>query len=302
MKKCFLTLLLATFCLAATAQEEQEPPSWIDVSWVNFVATGGTDENNALLQYMLFSEETVKAHEELFNNLLTLQEEIMQVYLNQTLPSYLQEMEDGLKQAREQLKNNPELLAQLDEAYKEFEKQKAEALREYTDGRTSYSFDPATMLRQLKALAINRKIYTGWSEAGNGLYAVIEVPRYASLKENAQYSATKITFDEKDRYRWSLIDGNGRQIVPPQYGPFNTNPLYGNCYPAEGLMCPYRQEADGSVNAGAIDYRGQVRIPFTYDEHVGMGEEGPVMKRYDGKLDFYNKNFQVIRTEERQKD
>ena len=110
--------------------------------------------------------------------------------------------------------------------------------------------------------------------------------------------ATNITIDEKDYYRWSLIDGNGRQIVPPQYGPFNTNILYGNCYPAYGLMCPYRQEADGSVNTGAIDYRGQVRIPFTYDKHIGMGDEGPVMKRYDGKLDYFNKLFQVIRTEE----
>ena len=298
MKKHFITLLLVALCLAATAQEEHEPPSWIDVSWVNFVATGGTDENNALLQYMLFSEETMKAHEELFDNLTTLQEEIMQVYLNKTLPSYLQEMEEGLKQAREQLKNNPEMLAQLDEAMREFEKEKAEALREHTDGRTSYSFDPAAMLLQLKPLAINHKVYTGWSEAGNGLYAVIEVPRYASLKENAHYSATNITIDEKDYYRWSLIDGNGRQIVPPQYGPFNTNILYGNCYPAYGLMCPYRQEADGSVNTGAIDYRGQVRIPFTYDKHIGMGDEGPVMKRYDGKLDYFNKLFQVIRTEE----
>ncbi|MCR5822521.1 MAG: hypothetical protein K6F85_06375 [Bacteroidales bacterium] len=298
MKKHFITLLLVALCLAATAQEEQEPPSWIDVSWVNFVATGGTDENNALLQYMLFSEETMKAHEELFDNLTTLQEEIMQVYLNKTLPSYLQEMEEGLKQAREQLKNNPEMLAQLDEAMREFEKEKTVALREHTDGRTSYSFDPAAMLLQLKPLAINHKVYTGWSEAGNGLYAVIEVPRYASLKENAHYSATNITIDEKDYYRWSLIDGNGRQIVPPQYGPFNTNILYGNCYPAYGLMCPYRQEADGSVNTGAIDYRGQVRIPFTYDKHIGMGDEGPVMKRYDGKLDYFNKLFQVIRTEE----
>lgn len=267
MKKAFLFFaLLAQFAIPR-AQEEAEDPFWADLSWIHFAATGGTDENNALLQYMLFTEETLEKNSEIFDQLQTLTEEVMQVYINQTLPDYLVEMEKELKETRERLKDNPQLLAQMDEAMREFEKQKQEALAQYTNDRRTYSYDPATMLQRLKLLAVNQKIYTGWSEAGNGLYAVTEVPRYASLKENAHYSHTKITVADKDRYRWGLIDGTGRQVLPPQYGKFNTNPIAGNCYPDDDVMFPYKQEADGKVYAGAVDYKGQVRIPYIYDDN-----------------------------------
>ena len=361
MKKILFCLALIAQCAIPHAQEAAEDPHWVNLSWIHFAATGGTDENNALLQYMLFTDETMEKNRELFDQLNTLMEEVLQVNINQTLPDYLVEMEKGLKETREKFKDNPQMLAQIDAAMKEFEKQKKEALAQYTNDRRTYTYDPATMLQRLKLLAVNQKVYTGWSEAGNGLYAVTEVPRYASLNENAHYSHAKITFDEKDYYRWGLIDGTGRQVLPPQYGQFNTNPIAGNCYPNDDVMFLYKQEADGKVYAGAVDYKGQVRIPFIYDEnrdevyhhqefvpfekkgkvgfvsinggrvsepfeyvsrkahaygwvvskdgknygfvssetgtlviplkYKGFWEEGPVMMRFDGKLDFYDENL-----------
>ena len=292
MKKTILMLLLAALCSAAAAQEESDPPQWVNLSWIHYAATGATDENNALLQYMLFSGETMEQNRELFDQLNTLMEEVLQVNINQTLPDNLVQIEKDLKEAREKFKDNPQLLAQMDEALKEFEQQKQEALAQYTNDRRTYSYDPATMLQRLKPLAVNHKVYTGWSEAGNGLFAVTEVPRYASLNENAHYSHTKITVADNDRYRWGLIDASGRQVLPPQYGPFNTNPIYGNCYPDDDVMFPYRQEADGKVYAGAVNYKGQVRIPYIYDENrdevYHHQEFVPFMK--DGKIGFVSIN------------
>ena len=372
MKKILFCLALIAQCAISHAQEAAEDPHWVNLSWIHFAATGGTDENNALLQYMLFTDETMEKNRELFDQLNTLMEEVLQVNINQTLPDYLVEMEKGLKETREKFKDNPQMLAQIDAAMKEFEKQKKEALAQYTNDRRTYTYDPATMLQRLKLLAVNQKVYTGWSEAGNGLYAVTEVPRYASLNENAHYSHAKITFDEKDYYRWGLIDGTGRQVLPPQYGQFNTNPIAGNCYPDDDVMFLYKQEANGKVYAGAVDYKGQVRIPFIYDEnrdevyhhqefvpfekkgkvgfvsinggrvtepfeyvsrkahaygwvvskdgknygfvssetgtlviplkYKGFWEEGPVMMRFDGKLDFYDENFRLLRTADAPKD
>ena len=134
----------------------------------------------------------------------------------------------------------------------------------------------------------------------------------------------------------------------------------------------YKQEADGKVYAGAVDYKGQVRIPFIYDEnrddvyhhqefvpfekkgkvgfvsinggrvtepfeyvsckahaygwlvskdgknygfvssktgtlavplkYSGFWEEGPALKRFDGKIDYYDENFRLIRTADAPKD
>ena len=133
-----------------------------------------------------------------------------------------------------------------------------------------------------------------------------------------------------------------------------------------------RIRRDGKVYAGAVDYKGQVRIPFIYDEnrdevyhhqefvpfekkgkvgfvsinggrvtepfeyvsrkahaygwvvskdgknygfvssetgtlviplkYKGFWEEGPVMMRFDGKLDFYDENFRLLRTVDAPKD
>jgi hypothetical protein len=265
MKRLFL--LLALVGTVARAQEEPVPPTWISVSWLNFVATGGTDHTHALIQYLMFSEQTMKDNEELFGQLNILLGEIQQADINQTLPETVKQMEAQIAQLREMAKEHPELKAAVDEATREFERQKRESMAEYVKPLAAYSYDPAMMLEKLKALAINNKVYTGCWEAGNGLYSVTEVPRYYDLRENDRYSHTQISFAEEDRYKWGLIDGNGRQVTPYQYSRCNTHPIYGNSFPEDDVMFLYKQDVDGSVHAGALDYRGQDRIPFIYDDN-----------------------------------
>ena len=44
---------------------------------------------------------------------------------------------------------------------------------------------------------------------------------------------------------------------------------------------------------------GTLVIPLKYK---GFWEEGPVMMRFDGKLDFYDENFRLLRTADAPKD
>jgi hypothetical protein len=250
----------------ARAQEEPEPPTWLNVSWISFVANGGTDRTNAPILYLLFADKTFKENEEFFGQVNTLLDEMAQEDINQAVPESIQLLEESINQMRETIKEHPEFEAQYKEAIKEFERQKKEAMDQYVKPSKSYSYDPATILNKLKAIAVNRKFYSGYWEAGNGLYCVTEVPRYCSLKENDRYSHTKITFDEKDRYKWGFIDENGRQVLPYQYSWVNANALFPDAFPDQDLIFIYKQDPDGSVHAGALNYRGQVRIPFIYDD------------------------------------
>ena len=270
--KRFLLLLVLALSMVARAQDESEaePPAWLNVSKLAFYASNGADRNNASIQYLMFAAKTCEDNQELFDQYNTLLDEIGQEEINQDLPESFRQMEEDIKQLREVAKEQPELKPQIDEAIREFERQKQEAMAEYVKPSKSYSYNPATILSRLKAIAINHKIYTGYWEAGNGLYSVTEAPRYCNLDEDDRYTHTKITFDEKDRYKWGLIDENGRQILPYQYSWVNANALYPDAFPELDLIFIYKQNPDGSVHAGAVNYRGQVRIPFIYDDQNGV--------------------------------
>ena len=275
--------------MVARAQDEPEPPTWLNISWLNFVAKGGTDQTHALIQYVIISDKTARDNEEFFGQLKTLLDEIAQEDINQVVPAHLKAMEEQINQMRAMLKDHPELKAAVDEAVREFERQKQEAMADYVKPSKSYSYDPATMLRKLKSLAVNRKAYTGYWEAGNGLYSVTEAPRYYDLRENDRYSHTKITYDEKDHYKWGLIDENGRQITPYQYSRVNAHALFPDAFPDQDIIFTYKQDVDGSVHAGALNYRGQVRIPFIYDDMLDVfhGEEALAFSK-NGKKGLVN--------------
>ncbi|MBP5488740.1 MAG: WG repeat-containing protein [Bacteroidales bacterium] len=272
--KRFLLLLALAWTTVAFAQDESEPqpPSWINVSKLAFVASHGTDRSNAPIQYLMFAEKTYEDNEELFNQLISLLDEIGQEEMNQAVPETIKQMDEDIKQLKETLKDNPnpEIQAALKEMIREFEQQKKDAMADYVKPSVSYSYDPAAMYRRLKALAINQKVYSGYWEAGNGLYSVTEVPRYCNLDEDDRYTHTKITFAEEDRYKWGLIDENGRQILPYKYGSVNVHHIYPDAFPELDLIFMYKQDPDGSVHAGAVNYRGQVRIPFIYDDQNGV--------------------------------
>lgn len=272
--KRFLLLLVLALSTVARAQDESEaePPAWFNVSKLAFYASNGADRDNAPIQYLMFAAKTCEDNQELFDQYNTLLDEIGQEEVNQAVPETLKIQEEAINELRRNLKDNPnpQLQAALNDMVREFERQKRESMAEYVKPSKSYSYNPATILSRLKAIAINHKIYTGYWEAGNGLYSVTEAPRYCNLDEDDRYTHTKITFAEKDRYKWGLIDENGRQILPYKYSWVNVHHIYPDAFPDLDLIILYKQESDGIVHAGAVNYRGQVRIPFIYDDPNGV--------------------------------
>ena len=270
--KRFLLLLALAAGIVARAQDEPEPPGWFNVSKLAFVANRGTDPANAPIQYMLFADKTVKENEELFNQYIALMDEIAQEDKNQVIPETLKVQEEVINELRHNLKDNPnpEIQAALNEMIREYERQKSEVLAENVKPSKSYTYDPATILRRLKAIAVNQKIYSGYWELGNGLYSVIEAPRSCNLEEDDKYSHTKINFAEEDRYKWGIIDENGRQILPYKYSWANAYALFPDAFPDLDIIFLYKQDPDGSVHAGIVNYRGQVRVPFIYDDLNGV--------------------------------
>ncbi len=266
--KQFLILLALVCTTVARAQEEPEPTGWYNVSKLAFVASGGSDRTLAPIQYMMFTDETVRENEDLFRRYEVLLDEIAQEEVNQVVPETIRIFEEQMVKMRALRQEHPELKEAIDEMEKEFERQKREAMAQYVKPSRSYSYDPAIILRRLKAIAVNQKIYSGYWEAGNGLYCVNESPRYCSLDEDDRYTHTKITVAEKDQYKWGFIDENGRQVTPFQYSWVNVHAIHPDAFPDLDLIFVYKREPDGSVHAGAINYRGGVRIPFVYDENL----------------------------------
>jgi len=191
--------------------------------------------------------------------------------VNQSVPTAF---DKGLAELQKKLKEHPELASVLKPAIEELEAQRKEAMEEYTTDKVATTTDPASLLKRLKALAINHKTYSGWTDIGNGLFAVTEAPRYSHAELERRLHNVKIPVES--RYTWGVITETGSQLLPPQYGSFNTNPILGNCYPDEDVMFLYKRESDGSVHSGAVDYSGRVRIPFIYDKNrddVYRGQE-----------------------------
>lgn len=265
--KRFLILFALVCTTVGRAQEEPEPPSWYNVSKLAFVASGGTDRALAPIQYMMFTDETVRENEDLFRRYEVLLDEIVQEEINQVVPETIRILEEQMVEMRALRQELPELKEAIEEMEREFERQKREAMAQYVKPSGSYSYDPQIILRRLKAIAVNQKIYSGYWEAGNGLYCVNESPRYCSLDEDDRYTHTKITVAEKDTYKWGFIDENGRQVTPFQYSWVNVHAIHPDAFPDLDLIFVYKREPDGSVHAGAINYRGGVRIPFVYDEN-----------------------------------
>ncbi|MBQ3977019.1 MAG: hypothetical protein II686_06315, partial [Bacteroidales bacterium] len=131
--KRFLILLALVCATVARAQEEPKPPGWYNVSKLAFVASGGSDRALAPIQYMMFTDETVRENEDLFRRYEVLLEEIAQEEVNQVVPETIRIQEEAINELRQNLKDNPnpQLQAALNDMVREFERQKREALSQY---------------------------------------------------------------------------------------------------------------------------------------------------------------------------
>lgn len=122
----------------------------------------------------------------------------------------------------------------------------------------------AVLLKQLTSIAINRKVYTGYKDIGGGLFAVKTGACYSPLDPNA---FSPVQTDAQNEYTWGAIDYSGNTVLGFKYKDIDK---YCEEY---DIIFLQGKEKDGTVRAGA---RG-----------------------YDGKLDVFDKSFNLVRTENR---
>ena len=283
MKRITITFLSILIPLLALAQEREM--LWENVTALHFAATGGTDQGHALQQYLLFDEAVLNRNRDLYDRYYAFAKEFSQMTMNQRIPEGMAEMDEAVKQIRKMMKEHPELADQLKEALAEAEKAKAE-LGGYVDPSvSSYSGDPATLLRDLKKLAVNQKAYSGWRDIGGGLYAVADGPCYGPVQDDA---FSRPRFEEGQEYCWGVIDMNGHEVVPMKYRLIQA-------YEGQDIIFLAGKDASGRNRAGAVGYDGRVRIPFDYEDWTYVNtDEKTVSMVKDGRIGMLSFDAKVL--------
>lgn len=293
MKKLSFVLgLLSLLSLSVAAQEEREM-RWENVTALYFAATNGTDRENALQQYLLFDDAVLNDNQELISQYRTFVQEFGQMSLNAAVPEGVKEMDEGIAKVKQIIKEHPELAEELKEQIKELEAQKREFAGYVNDEVKEYTYDPATILKKLTQLAVNKKAYTGCKDIGKGLFAIAEGPCYGPV----QVKDISPVFQKGSEYTWGAIDSNGRQVIPAKYNDF---PEF---YPDLDIIVLTTKDKSGKFRAGACGYDGRVRIPFIYDEAFKRGsfiwtDNPPKFHLYifkkDGKYGFIGLDGEVL--------
>ena len=248
---CFLLMILFTAGGLTFAQDD-----WLDVTGLHMVATGGTDKENTLKQYLMISEDAVEKHRKVLDTFSTFQQESAQMDINTQIPEVQKELSDKIAEIE---KNSPELAAQMKQQLEEAKKELA-AQSSYVDPSVkSYSCDPAKLLKDLTAIAVNKKTYTGYSDIGNGLYAVTEAPRFGPVTPDV---FKKVRVADKDKYGWGVINKQGETVIPQKYCLLNIYFIR----PTYDFIIMSEMGKDGKEHYGAFGYDGRVRIPFIYDD------------------------------------
>ena len=197
MKNTLLVCALALSALSfpSFAQEGKEV-EWYNVTALNFVATGGKDQSHALQQYLLFDRKVQYENQDLFARYQTFAEE----YMQRASAGSSSVVDETIAEFRKILKEHPEMAEQLNESIKELEASKSQM---ESNGSTSYSYDPAVLLKQLTSIAINRKVYTGYKDIGGGLFAVKTGACYGPLDPNA---FSPVQTDAQNEYTWGIAE------------------------------------------------------------------------------------------------
>ena len=256
MKRLFLVMgLLFLLSLSVSAQEREM--HWENVTALYFAATNGTDRENVLQQYLLFDATVLDKHTALINQYETFCKEFGHMQVNQAVPEGLKEFDEGIAKVKQLIKEHPEMADDLKAQLKEIEAHRSEFAGYIDKSVTNYTYDPATILKQLTQLAVNQKTYTGYRDIGNNIFAVKTGLCYGPIEPN---TFKPVQTPEKYWYMWGAIDFNGRQVMPARYKNF------AETYPNQDLIILETKDSSGKKRAGACGYDGRVRIPFDYDE------------------------------------
>ena len=253
MKRLIIILLVLAAPLAY-AQEERDM-TWVNVTALHLAATGGTDEDHTLQQYLLFDDEKAEVKQEQMDRLAVFGQEFQQMSLNRRIPEGVKELDESVAEIKKMIKENPELADVLRQNLAEAEEARASLLSEQDPSVNSYTYNPAILLRNLTRLAVNQKAYTGWRDIGGGLFAVTEGPRFGPVEEDA---FSPVRFQEGYEYTWGVIDYDGHSVMAPKYSRFWA-------LPEQDIIFLNAKEKDGSLRTGARGYDGRIRIPFVYD-------------------------------------
>lgn len=256
--KTIIGLVLSLLCLPVVAQEDEEEVEmhWENITTLYFAATGGTDKENALQQYLLFDGRVMNRNRKLFRQYETFFEEFVQMGLNKEAPLMNKEIDEMIANAKQTMKEHPELAAELKEQLKEVERMRGEYNNHADNEVTEYTYDPKEILRKLTAIAVGKRAFTDHRDIGNGLFAVKTGACYGPLDPDA---FNRVKTPESSEYTWGAIDYEGNVIIQPRYGGF------GNCWPDADFIYLSTKDKNGTVHYGALGYDNRVRIPFIYD-------------------------------------
>ena len=229
---------------------------WENVTVLNFVATGGTDKENALQQYLLFDEQVLERNSALLDQYKTFAEEFMQMSLNADAPQMNQEIDEMIAKVQQMIKDHPELADQLKEQLKEAEKIRGEYNGLVDNEVKKYTYDPKEILRKLTAIAVGKRTFTDYKDIGNGMFAVKTGACYGPLEPDA---FKPVKTPEENEFTWGTIDYKGTVVIEPKYGPFR------NCWADADFIYLKTKGKDGTAHYGALGYDGRQRMPFIYD-------------------------------------
>lgn len=292
---------------------------------LHFAATGGTDRENTLQQFMIHDEAALAKHADLVEKYRVFADEFNQNIMSQAIPEGVKAMEESVAEMKRLMKNHPELVESMQDALRDAEAEIARLKAQDKPAITAYTCDPAQLLREFTAIAIGKKAFTGCRDIEGGLFAVTEAPCYGRVDAD---NFNQAQFREGDEFSWGAVDAKGNIVIEPKYDGFR------NCFAEHDIMFLRLKARDGSVRVGALGYDGRVRIPFEYDYLDGYNldrnevslfkngrlgivtmdakplvpfkyqeywsrEDGEIkLLREDGKLDVYDEqSYKLLRTE-----
>lgn len=250
-KICLLIIILVTTGGFTFAQDD-----FFDITALHLVATGGTDRENALKQYLLMPPDIVENNRKLIDQYVTFQKEYTQMEINTKIPQLQSEFGETIAKLE---KEHPELAASMKENLENAKKELAAQSNMTNPSLTSYSCDPVKLLKDLTNIATNRKPYTGYCDIGNGLYAVTEAPRFGPVQDDV-FNKPKMA--DEDASSWGVINLQGETVIPQKYI------LLLSSYfirPNHDLIVFRERGKDGKEHDGVFGYDGRIRVPFIYD-------------------------------------
>lgn len=252
MKKILPILAALLFAGPASFAQEQQ---WLEISALNMEATGGKDASHTLKQFVLINDDVLQEHMDVYDRLNAFSQEFSQMTLNRIVPETSREADATIENLRKTAKEHPEMKEMLEEQIKAIEAVKQQYADATNPELTSYSMDVKALLKDVLAISVGRKAYTGYRDLGNGLYAVTSAPRYGEAGSGSFFQAD---VPESSVYTWGAIDKSGKVVIKPEY-----NDIRGN-YEDIDLIILYRPGKNGSEIVGACGYDGRVRVPFEY--------------------------------------